>query len=149
MTDPHPPQTPGRLTRWFRLAWAGCGVLLLLVSVMPSDPHAEQGIWAWDKRITPQTQNTLHVPAYAVLAALGVWARWRNGGIAGWAAVSFGLASAYGALLECAQAIIPGRCGSLSDALLNVLGAALGTALAVIVGKRMLKKPAPETTKPL
>lgn len=147
MTDS--PRPPIRLIRWCRLGLAGCALLLLLVSVLPSDPHAKEGsIWAWDRRITPQAQNTLHVPAYAALAGLGVWAWWRPGRrAAGRAAITFLAASAYGALLECAQAIIPGRYGSVSDALLNVIGAALGTVLAVAVGRRVMKKPTTEATE--
>ena len=146
MTD-RPSQPPARRVRLCRLALGACTLLLLLASVLPSDPRAEEGIWAWDKRISPRTQNTLHVPAYAVLAALGVWAWWQPGRNVGRATAMFLAASAYGALLECAQAVIPGRYGSISDALLNVLGAALGAVLALAVGKRVLKKPTTEDTE--
>jgi len=87
----------------------------------------------WDRAITPTLQNLLHVPAYAVLAALALL-----GASAGhepgtkrklWIALA---CCAYGALLECAQAAVPGRVGSLSDALLNAAGVAVVLAAAMV-----------------
>jgi len=122
-------RTPPARVRWMRgatLAYAG---VLVLLSVLPSDPHATGGLWAWDRSIRPAVQNVLHVPAYAVLAAMAVAARCRPGGWRGAAAVAAGSA-AFGALLECVQAFVPGRSGSLGDTTWNLVGAVAGALAA-------------------
>lgn len=124
-----------RACRWSAVA---CAAVLLVASILPSDPQAT-GIWAWDHSLTPQTQNVLHVPAYAALAGLMTWGWWRQAMRPGRWAMIFVVSSVYGAALECAQAVIPGRCGSLSDAWLNVVGAGAGVALALLTGRAVLR----------
>ena len=70
------------------------------------------------------------MPAYGVL----VWLIARAAGLSRlWHLALAAVASAaFGGLLECAQAAIPGRFGSLEDVLLNALGAA--AAVPVLLG---------------
>lgn len=103
---------------------------LVAVSLLPS---GEGRLGGWDAAVSPGIQNLLHVPAYAGLAVLVslAWDRrapvWRVG-------VAVGCA-AFGAGLEFAQAAIPGRMGSVMDAVLNVIGAGLGAAGVVAVDR--------------
>ncbi len=119
------------------LAAGAYALTLALVSLLPSGDSAPA---QWDKAISPTTQNVMHVPAYAVLAILmcGLVGR----GIITRVLPAFLACGAYGGILECAQAAIPGRMGSFSDALLNVVGAAAG-CLAMLVWRRLRPGPAP------
>jgi len=114
--------------------WAATAVyaaLLAGASVLPSGPDVLGG---WDTAITPTLQNALHVPAYAGLAALTGLAvgRLSLGRLAFIVLACF----AFGILLEHAQTYVPGRTGSVSDALHNLAGAAIG-CLAIVVWSRV------------
>jgi len=102
--------------------------VLAVVSLLPGGPAAPAG---WDRSVSPGVQNLLHVPAYAVLTVLWLWALEpvRRVGAALLVTVACG---AYGAALEGAQAFIAGRTGSLADALLNAAGAAAGLVLFLL-----------------
>jgi hypothetical protein len=94
----------------------------------PNDP-ARYALLRW---VPPAAQNALHVPAYAVLSwawswALRAWVRAPAARALGACAI----ASAYGVIDEWHQSFVPGRFASLADVVLNVLGATLGTWLAV------------------
>ena len=102
--------------------------VLAVVSLLPGGPTAPAG---WDRSVSPGVQNLLHVPAYAVLTVLWLWALkvgWRVP-VALLVAMACG---AYGAALEVAQAFIAGRTGSFADALLNAAGAAVGVVLVLL-----------------
>ena len=103
---------------------------LAAVSLLPAGAGALGG---WDRRIAPTVQNAVHVPAYALLVILAVSALSPAGAYRGrtlaWVAIACCL---FGLVLDIAQAAIPGRVFSLTDALLNVAGVAAGT-LAVLV----------------
>ena len=106
-------------------------ILLAVASLLPSGRHLPPELRAWDALLTPTWQNALHVPAYAVLAALALLAAARRGHRGRRAAaVVVGTCVAYGALLEWLQAAIPGRTPSLADAFWNAAGALLGVLLA-------------------
>jgi glycopeptide antibiotics resistance protein len=81
----------------------------------------------------PTWQNLLHVPAYFILAML--W--WRTLRTQKWsitAAVTAAVlvSAAYGVLDEVHQYFVPGRFLSVADATLNLVGALLGGAWALI-----------------
>ena len=110
--------------RNWKLVWliaVGYALLLAAVSLLPSGTGPLSG---WDTAISPTLQNALHVPAYAALVVLIARALGRP------TPLQLGLAAlaccAFGGLLECAQAAIPGRFGSVTDMLLNGLGAVVG-----------------------
>jgi VanZ family protein len=81
--------------------------------------------------VPPTIHNLLHVPAYALLAALW-WRARRAAGAAPTAALITAVLVTvlYGVLDEIHQYFVPGRMLSLTDALLNAVGALL-TALVV------------------
>jgi hypothetical protein len=113
------------------------GVLYWLSSLpgtpLPDDP-ALYALFYW---ISPSLQNTLHVPAYVALGwawhwALGAWLRAPAARAIGACAI----ASAYGVFDEWHQSFVPGRYASLTDVLLDIVGAMLGIGLAVWIGSR-------------
>ena len=102
---------------------------LAVVSLLPSGSAAPGG---WDGVISPGLQNLLHVPAYAGLAILWLWAvPGRAGARAAWLAAA--LCAAYGAGLEFVQAFVPGRTGSILDVLLNAAGSAAGLLVMLVI----------------
>lgn len=109
-------------------------VLLAAVSLLPSGARALRG---WDRSIRPEIQNALHVPAYAVLVIMASRSLLGAYRIRRAAVVAALACCAYGAVLEALQALIPGRTGSVLDALLNVVG--VGVGLAVIVAARLAR----------
>jgi hypothetical protein len=103
-----------------------------LPGVPLSDDSTQYALLRW---VPPAAQNALHVPAYAALSwawswTLGAWLRVP----AGRAAAACAIASAYGVFDEWHQSFVPGRYASLTDVVLNVLGALLGIWLATRAG---------------
>lgn len=100
---------------------------LTVASLLPSGGE-EFMTGGWDASLSPEMQNVLHVPAYAVLAVLLFLSVGRARRI-GWAAIVI-LAVActtHGAILEWFQAtMIPGRYGDWLDVLCNATGVAGG-----------------------
>lgn len=116
---------------WIALPPVYMGGLYFLSSI-PGEPTQEgpavYHVFVW---VSPALQNLLHVPVYGVLAwlwirSLRAWIRWPV------ARVLMGLfmTLGYGVLDEWHQLAVPGRYASLTDALLNGLGAAAGAWLA-------------------
>ncbi len=99
---------------------------IAVVTLLPSGTGTP--LAGWDSSIAPGVQNALHLPAYTLLvillmAAFGSSAhrRWLALGLITAGCIAFGLGS------EWLQAVaIPGRHGSLTDALSNTLGCLLG-----------------------
>jgi len=121
-----------------KLAWLitlGYAVVLTAVSLLPSGGTGP--LAGWDTAISPGLQNLLHVPAYGVLVWLTVRAmglrRLRHVALAAIACAAFG------GLLECAQAAVPGRFGSLEDTLLNLAGTAAAVPI-VLAGRRRSRR---------
>jgi VanZ family protein len=108
------------------------GILYWLSSIpgtsLPDDP-AHYALLQW---ISPSVQNTLHVPAFAVLSGTWCWAlqAWLRAPVVRLAA-AFAIAAAYGVFDEWHQSFVPGRYASLTDVALDVVGAALGVWLAI------------------
>lgn len=109
-------------------------VLLAGVSLLPSGAGAPVG---WDTAISPSLQNFLHIPAYAVLAILASLAMRPSfkTSLASMVWVSLGCC-VFGLVLEFAQTVVPGRTGSLMDALLNAAGAVIGCLIAIVAAGR-------------
>ena len=129
-----------RVKTGIRLATIADTILLAAVSLLPSGSGPLGG---WDSAITPDLQDALHVPAYALLVILAT-AAWRTRSRSG-AAPGIAIALAcvgFGALMELAQSVIPGRMCSLGDGLVNALGVALGSLL-MVVWRRL--RPTPRT----
>jgi len=99
-------------------------------SLLPSGSHV---LGRWDAAISTTTQNLLHVPAYAGLVVLVAIATGLSRTVRPWRLLAIaGVCLGYGLLLEVAQAAIPGRVGSATDALLNAVGVAAGVALVAV-----------------
>ena len=111
-------------------------ILLSAVSLLPSGDDTVFG--GWDAEISPTLQNLMHVPAYAVLMLL-VLLTFNSPVQPLTTKTSILLATActlFGVFLEWLQAVaIPGRYGSLEDALFNAAGVVLGIALYAFAWK--------------
>jgi VanZ family protein len=104
--------------------------LTAAILVPPTDPRDGAG---WDTAISPELQNALHMPAFAVLFLLVItWVAPHRWSMILLSAVALACA-VYGLILEWLQAAaIPGRMGSLDDTLLNVAGVVVGVVAALI-----------------
>jgi len=73
--------------------------------------------------VTPRIQNFLHIPAFGLLAILGI-VTLRNRGFTEHRSILLAilLSAAYGGIIEICQFWIPGRFASLMDFFLNVTG---------------------------
>ena len=129
-----------------KLAWLitlGYVLVLAAVSLLPSGAGPLSG---WDTAISPGLQNLLHVPAYGVLVwlvsrAIGLRRLWH-------VALAAIACAAFGGLLECAQAAVPGRFGSVEDTLLNLIGAAAAVPLVLAARRRSRRGERPRTVAP-
>ena len=74
-----------------------------------------------------------HVACYATVAALWAWALEAIGAQALRIVLALVIAVALGAVLEWYQVSIPGRFGTLTDVLLDTLGAVLGLLVALLL----------------
>ena len=140
-----------------KVVWVVTGAYASLLTVVSLLPSGAGTLGGWDTAISPGLQNLLHVPAYAVLAILATLALLPSfkTGLASMAWVSLGCC-VFGLVLEIAQAVIPGRTGSLTDVLLNAAGVVIGCLAATwwrgtIRGRESTRTPvdtASETGKP-
>lgn len=114
---------------WFWRAVIGMTALFALSAVpQPRNETAHQVLV-----VAPTWQTLLHVPAYFVLA----WLWWRTLRTQRWAvgpavAGAVLVSAAYGVLDEVHQYFVPGRFLSVTDVGLNVAGAVLGGAWALL-----------------
>lgn len=107
-----------------------------------ADPEFEllSGIILWTP---PAVQNLAHIPLFGILAwlwfrSLGTWIR--NGRLL--LGLAFLLATGFGVLDELHQLHVPGRYASLTDIVLNSLGAALAVWLISRPGSTRHQPPA-------
>ena len=107
---------------------------IVFVSVIPGRPQPGDSAFVWILAATPTiVQKTLHLIAYALLAALWMWTlefidsrAWRAGS-------ALSIAIATGAAMEWLQLSIPGRFGTLGDVILNAAGAISGLLAAILL----------------
>jgi VanZ family protein len=117
-----------------RVVLAAYALLLAAVSLLPP---GSRGPGQWQQLVEPPVQKLLHVAAYAGLTVL-IIAATRSGHISLGGLILIPLAAvAYGALLELAQAAVPGRFTTLRDVLLNGAGVLVG--VFVVAGLRALR----------
>ncbi len=100
--------------------------LLHRVSSIPGQVESPGAVDLVYLALTPTIQNLLHIPAFAVLAVFWSHALPKT---AGGAVAVLLITGGYGAYDEWFQLGIPGRYGSLSDWVLDLLGALIGIAL--------------------
>ena len=109
-------------------------MLMAAIGVLSLTPDREDpgtSAFVWVVHLTPSiVQKTLHVLLYAVLcaawfASLNTIESERARGM-----VAVVVTVGYGALLEWLQTFVPGRFGSLTDVILNTIGAVVGLVVA-------------------
>lgn len=106
------------------LAWAGIIYGLSAIPGTVETPEGGRVLFEW---LPPDLQNLLHIPVFAVLAALlcralVAWPLERRSVIA----IALLATAAWGVLDEWHQASVPGRYSSLTDVILDGIGAAAG-----------------------
>lgn len=119
---------------------AGVYTLLLIgVSLLPSGTNLVGG---WDTAISPGLQNMLHIPAYIALVILAFLALCPSFNVHLRGIVLLSLSCCiFGMMLEFAQIVIPGRTGSLTDAMLNVIGVIIGSLIIITIRwRRMVRR---------
>jgi VanZ family protein len=125
---------------WFLLALALYMALLVTASLMP----IREGSVLAGTPLRRTVNNLLHVPAYAVLS--GIWiaavqAFVRRRHRIRCYLLGAGLATAFGGLMELAQAFVPTRTASVGDFCLNAVGSFGMAALALWVTRRRAAQP--------
>ena len=80
--------------------------------------------------LKPALQNFLHIPLFGLLAYLWLNALTKNGcPVKKKLIITIIITLGYGLLDEFHQTFVPGRYGSLSDIILNIVGIATGTVI--------------------
>ncbi len=134
-------QTPAR--PWHIVCPLAMTALIFWLSSIPgtlySDDPFVYRLFVW---VPPDVQNLLHVPVFGLLGWLAGWAlqAWTPSVFAALSS-AFIWGAGYGVLDEWHQSFVIGRYASLSDALLDMAGVALGLWLlrrAKAVGKSEL-----------
>jgi len=106
-------------------------ILLLVLSLIPGRAEPGDSVFVWAVAMTPTLlQKLMHLLLYAVLAFLWAWTLEALESVRVRFVVAALLAVSFGAVMELAQTYVPGRFGTLTDALLNGAGAALGLLMA-------------------
>ena len=104
------------------------------LSVTPGVERPDDNLFSWlFANTAPLAQKVLHVVTYALLGALWMWTLAGIASRPARIALSLSLALVIGIALEWYQTTVPGRYGSITDILLNSLGAALGIVIALFL----------------
>ena len=108
--------------------------LIIALSIVPGRAEPGDSVFSWlVVNTAAPVQKTMHVAIYAALVVLWMWALEAVGSRALRALLGFILAIGLGALLEWCQLYVAGRFGTLSDVLLNGVGALLGLLMAIFL----------------
>jgi VanZ like family len=104
---------------------------IVALSVVPGRAQPGDSAFVWLVSVTPAPlQKLMHVVAYATLALLWMWTLEKIGSLPLRIALAFTISVGIGAALEWYQLSVPGRFGSLTDALLNAAGTTIGLVAA-------------------
>ena len=123
-----------------RIATVLYTALLTTASLLPS---GQGPLGGWDASISPNLQDALHLPAYAGIVVLWTLSWSTRSPLSTRSILAIACAcAAFGAAMELAQSVIPGRTCSLGDALVNTAGAILGFLVALL-GRRLLTSCSP------
>ena len=119
------------LYRW--LVTLAFVALIIALSILPGRAEPGDSVFSWlVVNTAPPVQKAMHVAIYAALVVLWIWALEAVGSRALRALLSVILAIGLGALLEWRQLYVAGRFGTLTDVLLNSVGAVVGLILAIV-----------------
>ena len=109
-------------------------LLITTLSLTPGHGSPDDSVFVWLLVNTAKpVQKLMHVISYAALAVLWMWTLSAVRSRAQRIAVTLLLTVALGLVLEVLQLGVAGRFGTISDVLLNVIGAIAGSILAIIV----------------
>ena len=104
------------------------------LSVTPGVERPDDNLFSWlFANTAPLAQKVLHVVTYALLGALWMWTLAGIGSAPARIALSLLLALGLGIALEWYQTTVPGRFGTITDILLNAIGAVLGLVIAAFL----------------
>ncbi|MDH3416702.1 MAG: VanZ family protein [Gammaproteobacteria bacterium] len=105
--------------------------LVVILSVTPGRAQPGDSIFVWLVVNTPTPlQKFMHVAIYAALALLLMWSLEAIESLIARIGLTFVLTVSLGAVLEWYQTLVPGRFGTIIDALLNAIGVVVGLLLA-------------------
>lgn len=119
---------------WRFIVTLACAAIIVMLSVTPGNERSEGSFLAWLVIITAEpVQKVLHVVMYAILAFMWMWSLEEISSRAIRISLAFSLSVGIGAGLEIYQITVPGRIGTLVDALLNASGAVIGLLAAILL----------------
>jgi len=109
-------------------------MIVVILSITPGKSQVGDSVFVWLVANTPTPlQKLMHFVIYAALVWLWAWTleaiKSRNLRLV----LAFVLAISLGSALEWYQTRIPGRFGTIVDALLNILGAIVGLVVAFLI----------------
>jgi len=108
--------------------------LVVILSVTPGRAQPGDSIFVWLVVNTPTPlQKFMHVAIYAALALLVMWSLEAVESRTARIALTFVLTVSLGAVLEWYQTLVPGRFGTIIDALLNAIGAVAGLLIGLLI----------------
>jgi VanZ family protein len=108
--------------------------LVFVLSVVPGRARGEGWFITRLVAATPQQlQKFMHVVLYALLAFIWAWALQGTWSTPVTALAVLLVVVGYGASLEWAQTLVPGRGGNVQDVLRDAVGAAIGVLLATVL----------------
>ena len=106
--------------------------IIVGLSITPDHSRPFDSIFAWALFNTGSVvQKTLHLVFYATFAALAAWSLEFLNSNRVRAVLCILLGASLGTTLEWFQTFIPGRYGSMSDVIINLVGVLAGTAAAL------------------
>ena len=109
-------------------------VIVVVLSVTPGKSQTGDSIFVWLVANTPTpVQKLMHVVIYAALVGLWAWTLEAIESRFIRFLLAFLIAISLGSALEWYQTRVPGRFGTLVDALLNALGAIAGLLAALVI----------------
>ncbi len=107
---------------------------IVTISVVPGRPQPGDSVFVWLVAVTPTPlQKLMHFITYAMLAMLLMWSLERINSMPHRIVLALAVTVTLGSFLEWYQMSVPGRFGTLADAVLNAIGATVGVVVATLL----------------
>jgi hypothetical protein len=107
---------------------------IVTISVVPGRSQPGDSVFVWLVSVTPTSlQKLMHFITYAVLAMLLMWSFERINSTSHRIVLALAVTVTLGSFLEWYQTSVPGRFGTLADAVLNAIGATVGVVVATLL----------------
>jgi hypothetical protein len=107
---------------------------IVTISVVPGRPQPGDSVFVWLVSVTPTPlQKLMHFITYAVLAMLLMWSFERINSTSLSIVLALAFTVTLGSILEWYQTSVPGRFGTLADAVLNAIGATVGVLVTTLL----------------